>query len=186
MSSIVATAFSAAVSVVGTVYLFSGPGVTPREAVGCLMGAALVGTMSGRTVILVAERAVVRDRQEREQMDRQRERAREEQRAREARERAELALDMGLVAPDTSGPIPMTPPMYPLTTDVTDLTEPMARVDGNGRPTDPTARMVDDAVTRYLEEAMEDRYPTSRHHYVEMPLAPRVEQPQAPEGWERS
>lgn len=65
VGSIVRSGTVTMISAAGTTVVFSGPGFTVREMVGCLLGASLTGALMGHTFGLGARRAVARDRAER-------------------------------------------------------------------------------------------------------------------------
>jgi hypothetical protein len=111
--SIVTGALMVAGSMAGTLYVIGGPGITGRELVSSLMGAALIGFTVAFTMNRMVERAVVRDRAERAA-----ERAERERRERDRIE-AELEAIRARAEHDAPEPdryvdrAPLAPPMHP-------------------------------------------------------------------------
>lgn len=158
--TVAANAVVVVLSTAGTAYTLLAPGLAAQDVVGFLLGLCLTVVMSVALLGLVAERALAAARIEREAIDQAFRQARMDQARREREEREMLVSQAGLTEPDTSGPIPMTPPMYADDRWDPSLTEPM--------------RVVDDAVTGYLnEEVGPDGYPRSAMGSVAMPLPPR-------------
>lgn len=158
--TVAANAAVTALSTAGTAYTLLAPGLAVKDVVGFLLGLCLTVVMSVALLGLVAERALAAARIEREAIDQAFRQARMEQVRREREERELMVRQAGLTEPDTSGPIPMTPPMYADDRWDPSLTEPM--------------RVVDDAVTGYPNEEVDpDGYPRSAMGSVAMPLPPR-------------
>lgn len=138
----------------GTGYVISSPGWSGREVVAALLGMSLTGTLVAHSMDLTVSRVVVQNRvRDIDEMDRAN-RLRQER----VRDRYEqlwsTGQDPSLNSPWRTGedPAPISPPLYP-ESDVTHLI-PAYR--------DEMDQVVDQAVTRYLDEEMDPNgYPIS-------------------------